>query len=91
MTFALNIEPAPLLEWNFAVRLMSRNGLDHESRRAAAVLTLRLAPGSYAELVRMHAAAGWPEPPEEVLYQAVLGQARELVTCGRLAENEVEH
>lgn len=84
------IEPVPLLEWNFAVRLMSRDGLDQDGRRAAAVLVLRLAPSSYAELLRMHTAAGWPPPPPEAIYHAVLGEARELVTWGRYASGK-EH
>lgn len=82
------IEPVPLLEWNFAVRIMSRDGLDQEGRRAAAVLVLRLAPSSYAELLRMHTAAGWPPPPPVAVFEAVLAEARRHLTWGRAPETE---
>jgi len=85
------IEPVPLLEWNFAVRLMSRDGLDQEGRRAAAVLVLKLAPGSYSDLEDTHRRAGWPPPPPVAVFDAVLAEARELVTWGRAAVAEVQH
>lgn len=91
MNDPLALEPVPLLEWNFAVRLMSRDGLDQEGRRAAAVLVLKLAPGSYPALEDTHRRAGWPPPPPEAIYHAVLGEARELVTWGRYTPKETAH
>lgn len=76
-------ELVALLEWNMAVRLMSRDGLDLEARRAAGVLVLKLAPSSYLEMERLHGATGWPPPPPEEVYQAVLAEARGLLTWNR--------
>ncbi len=91
MNDPFTIEPVPLLEWNLAVRLMSRDGLDQEARRAAAILVLKLAPGSYSELEETHRRAGWPPPPPEAIYQSLLGEARELVTWGRYTPGETSH
>lgn len=88
---ATSPETVRLLEWNVAVRVMSRADSDEETRRAASVLVLKLAAPSYAQLVRDHDAAGWPPPPPEAIYQAVLAEARERLTWGRATVQETAH